>query len=345
MTQVLVSICIPTYMGAEVLSQTVDTIVVQHRDGLEVVVCDDCSTDGTLELAQSYATRYPFISVYANPKNLGMDENFTQAVLHGVGRYVWLSGQDDVFAPGAIDKLWDVLIHYPAIDFVYFNYRIVNGDLSRDVGSAPLTLSEDAYFPTPEAYFAVLDHTPTFLAATVMRRKFWDVTPVKDFFGTHYVQVGVWLYNFASKTTYVIADPSYILCRCPEDSWKFKGGQMLFEIFSGSLEVYQRIFNSPVNPLPNIIFQKKKREFLRGLPNLVVFLSERGFRLSPLIAKRLHYLFGNEPLLYWCYVWPIVHLPVWFCTLLRRIYCFLPTRRIAVLMRRCLSMLGSSTRV
>jgi glycosyltransferase involved in cell wall biosynthesis len=309
MSRPRVSICIPTYNGQSVLAETLESIIQQHRPGLEVVVCDDCSRDSTYELAEEYARKYPFVRAVRNEQNLGMDGNFTQSVLHGAGAYVWLSGQDDVFEAGAVEKLWDILDQHPELDLVYFNYRFVSGDLSREVADPPLKFERDQVFADAASYFSAIDHVPSFLPATVMRRDFWNNVPVEQFFGTHYVQVGVWLLNCAHASTYVVADPKYITCRIPEDSWKHSGGQMLFEIFSGALEVYERVFRAGLGVVPAALMQTKRREFLRGLPGLVVFLSEKGFRLNDLIKRRMKYLFAGRWVLYAFYVYPIIHIP------------------------------------
>lgn len=328
MTQMLISICIPTYNGAEVLPQTLDSIIQQHRQGLEVVICDDCSRDSTYELAEEYARKYPFVRVIRNEQNLGMDGNFTQAVLHGSGVYVWLSGQDDIFEPGAVGKLWSILEQHPEVDFVYFNYRFVSGDLKREVADPPLKLEHDRIFTDTQSYFSAIDHVPSFLPATIMRRRFWDYAPVEQFFGTHYVQVGVWLLNFMGKVTYVVADPKYITCRIPEDSWKHSGGQMLFEIFSGSLEVYERVFRARLGGVPPALMQAKRKEFLVGLPGLVVFLSEKGFRLTDVIERRMKYIFGDDRPRYFFYVYPLVHMPPGVSALIRYIYGYAAIRAL-----------------
>lgn len=317
---ILLSVCIPTYNGAATLSEALDSILSQARDGFEVLVCDDCSTDDTAEIASAYASRYQCLRVIRNESNVGMDRNFTRAALHCRGEYVWFCGQDDIFEIGAIDKCWEIIQVERPVDFIYFNYRFMDEGLTRVLNESFLDIGEDKYFPSPQDYFSELDHCPTFLPSVVMRRRFWDVTPYQQFFGTHYVQVGVWLYNFAGHSTYVLADPSFITGRIPEDSWKRNSGQMLFEIFSGNLEVYDTVFRSDRNTIPRKIFKKAIRKFLWNLPHYTVFFSEQGFHCTPLVEARMKKLFGGNVLLYWLYVRPLTHLPAWGHGLLRVFY-------------------------
>lgn len=341
MTPPLISICIPTYNGTATLVQTLESITAQAFDGLEVVVCDDHSTDSTTELAEEFALRHPYVRVFRNDENLGMDRNFARTAQHAGGTFVWFCGQDDVFEKGAFTKFREIHTRHPEVDVVYFNYRFLSGDLCREVAPSPVPLKEDVYFTSAQSYFSAMDHVPTFLAATVMRRALWDKTPYEIFFDTHYVQMGVVLYNMATVRIYVVADPRYVVCRIPEDSWKLTGGQMLFEIFSGSLEVYHRVVHSDRNPVPKGLYRKKMRDFLRNLPIYVLNFNELGFRRTPLIESRMKRMFGDRPPLYWLYVWPLIHAPTGVCSLLLKLHRSRMTRWITRGAGRLFSWLGS----
>jgi glycosyltransferase involved in cell wall biosynthesis len=323
------------------LAQTLDSIAALAFDGLEVVICDDCSRDETVSVAQEYARRHPYFRVFRNGKNLGMDRNFVQTVLRATGTYVWFSGQDDVFNVGAFAKFREIVTRHPDVDVIYFNYRFLSGDLSQEVAEPLIKLQEDAYFSTAQDYFSAVDHAPTFLAATAMRRSLWDKTPYERFYDTHYVQMAVVLHNLATARVYVVADPRYVVCRIPEDSWKHKGGQMLFEIFTGSLEVYHTVFADETNPVPHELFREKRRRFLYNLPIYVVSFGELGFRLTPMLEARMKRMFGSNALLYWLYVWPLIHLPPSVGALLLKMHRSSATRWITRTAGRVLIRFGS----
>jgi len=329
MDRPLVSICIPVYNGAGTLPETIDSIAAQVTDDFEVILCDDCSTDDSYGICRDYAGKYPFIHAFRNEENLGMDRNFAKAALHGRGTYVWFCGQDDVFMPGAVDKFREIVGKHPDVDFIYFNYRIMNGDLTREVAPPVLDMPGDRFFTDSLEYFREIDHVPTFLPAAVMRRRFWDETDYEVFFDTHYVQVGVWLSNFTHAKTYVVADPGFIICRNPADSWKYRDGRMLFEIFSGNLEVYHTVYNSPRKPFPDEIYLNMRKRFLKSLPFHVVVNSGRGFRKNELIEKRMKYIYSDNPLLFYSYVLPVISLPPVFSAVVRRVYGIPRLKKIA----------------
>jgi len=101
----LVSILVPTYNGERFLQVALDSALSQtHRD-IEVVVGDDCSTDGTLELARAFAERDPRLRVLPAQRNLGAAAN--QIRLHHAagGAFIKPLLQDDVLAPETVARL------------------------------------------------------------------------------------------------------------------------------------------------------------------------------------------------------------------------------------------------
>ena len=54
MKDVLVSIAVCTYNGEQYLRPQLDSLVLQHYDNLEIIVADDCSSDGTVAILEEY---------------------------------------------------------------------------------------------------------------------------------------------------------------------------------------------------------------------------------------------------------------------------------------------------
>ena len=229
--RITMSICIPTYNGEDTIAQTLDSIISQRISNFEIVLNDDNSFDSTVEVIKKYLKKYKFIKLFTNKSNIGMDQNFTKTVLQAKGKFIWLCGQDDIFEKGALKKFNQIIQKYKSLDFIYFNYRFWDDNFKKELKPPQLTIEQDLFFKNSASYFKKIDHVPSFLPATVMKRVHWHKVDFKQFWGSHYVQMGVWLSNFQNGKTYVVSSPDYISCRIPSDSWKNKNGQMLFEIF------------------------------------------------------------------------------------------------------------------
>ena len=109
----VLSICIPTYNRERFLRNSLETLYRQlddkNRDYVEVLVSNNCSTDGTHELVQEYIAQGMEITYLKNDKNLGADGNFLQCIYKAKGKYVLLLGDDDLLLPGAVNTLIDIL--------------------------------------------------------------------------------------------------------------------------------------------------------------------------------------------------------------------------------------------
>lgn len=93
-----ISIAMATYNGAKYLQEQLDSFVAQTRQPDELVVCDDGSTDSTLEILELFQKQAPFaVHIYRNEKNLGFVKNFEKALSLCTGDIIFLSDQDDVW--------------------------------------------------------------------------------------------------------------------------------------------------------------------------------------------------------------------------------------------------------
>jgi glycosyltransferase involved in cell wall biosynthesis len=88
----LVSIIIPTYNSGIYLKQTIESCVNQTYKDFEIIVVDDCSTDGTIKYLRSLDN----IKVFERDVNQGISRNVNFGVQNASGDYILLLGHDDV---------------------------------------------------------------------------------------------------------------------------------------------------------------------------------------------------------------------------------------------------------
>lgn len=98
----LVSVCIPTYNGAQTLGAAIDSVLAQTLTAFELVVIDDQSPDGTRELVASYADAR--IRYLRNDTNLGPEGNWNRCLLEARGTYFKLLPHDDVLHPACLQR-------------------------------------------------------------------------------------------------------------------------------------------------------------------------------------------------------------------------------------------------
>jgi glycosyltransferase involved in cell wall biosynthesis len=105
----LVSIVLCTYNGEQFLQDQLASLTGQTYPDLEIIVVDDCSTDGTKELLISYASQHDSIKLYFNENNLGYNKNFEKAISFAKGEYLSICDQDDIWFPEKIQRLMSAI--------------------------------------------------------------------------------------------------------------------------------------------------------------------------------------------------------------------------------------------
>jgi glycosyltransferase involved in cell wall biosynthesis len=103
----LLSICIPTYNGATTLAPALDSLLSQigAASDVEIVICDNASTDHTEALARHYIEQHPYIRYERNAENLGFDGNIVACLEHAAGEYTWYFSDDDIALPGTVESV------------------------------------------------------------------------------------------------------------------------------------------------------------------------------------------------------------------------------------------------
>lgn len=129
------SICISTYNRAEWLAKSLANWSAQYPrpvPGVELLVCDNASTDHTEEVVKPFLGRTDF-SYRCNPVNVGMLGNLRETAHHARGDYVWIIGDDDLLMPGAIPRVLDTLVAHPEVALVYLNYSFTRLEDARTI--------------------------------------------------------------------------------------------------------------------------------------------------------------------------------------------------------------------
>ena len=104
-----VSVGMPVFNGETYLEVAMSSVLAQSFDDLELIICDNASTDRTGEICQDYAARDRRIRYFRNPQNLGAAPNYNLAFSHARGRYFKWLAHDDRMTPSYLAKTVRVL--------------------------------------------------------------------------------------------------------------------------------------------------------------------------------------------------------------------------------------------
>ena len=130
----MISVCIATYNGEKYLRQQIDSILPQIGTDDEIVISDDGSTDGTLELLESYQDKRIHIfhhDASSIKTTFPLDRpthNFENALTLAKGDVIFLADQDDVWLPGKVSKMLQAL---ETADMAMHDCIIADADLKQ----------------------------------------------------------------------------------------------------------------------------------------------------------------------------------------------------------------------
>jgi glycosyltransferase involved in cell wall biosynthesis len=124
------SIALCTYNGSKYILDQLQSIASQTLKPYELVVFDDKSTDGTVDLLYSFRDKCPFsMRIYKNDFNVGIIKNFEKAVQSCKGDLIVMSDQDDVWKPDKLEKVAYAFNENPGIGYVFSDAELVDENL------------------------------------------------------------------------------------------------------------------------------------------------------------------------------------------------------------------------
>lgn len=106
-----ISVAMATYNGSDYIIEQLDSIKNQSYKIDEVVICDDQSSDNTVEIVKKYILDNALSnwSIEINEKNLGYADNFYKAMKLTTGDYIFLCDQDDIWVEDKIESMIAVM--------------------------------------------------------------------------------------------------------------------------------------------------------------------------------------------------------------------------------------------
>jgi len=172
----ILSICIPSYNRADMLSAAIESILNQAAEGVEIVVSDNASTDNTDSVMRDLARRHPHIRYVRSDVNVGADRNFLKVVELAAGRYTWLMGSDDMVAPGGVAEVLRAIESHPELPGFSVNRQMYDVSMSRpqtDLDIFPPQAQRVRVHSSAQSAIHELGIYLSFISGQVFNREAW----------------------------------------------------------------------------------------------------------------------------------------------------------------------------
>jgi len=98
-----ISTCIATYNGEKYIGEQLSSIIEQLKPEDEVVIIDDFSTDGTVNVIRSFSDAR--IKLFLNDQNKGINFSFNKAISLASNDIIFMSDQDDIWLNGRVELM------------------------------------------------------------------------------------------------------------------------------------------------------------------------------------------------------------------------------------------------
>jgi glycosyltransferase involved in cell wall biosynthesis len=229
------SVALCTYNGAKYLREQLDSIAEQTRLPDELVICDDCSMDNTVEVVESFRLKSSFtVRLFQNSENLGSTKNFEKAIALCTGDIIALCDQDDTWHSEKLKRFEETFSAKPNVGMVFSDLEIVDENL-RPLGyrawqSTYFSSRRRRLFSKRSALNVLLKHNvvtgcamafratlrniilpiPTLTAATEVHHDYWIALIVGAVSGVALIETPLVKYRQHSNQQLGLAPPALI---------------------------------------------------------------------------------------------------------------------------------------
>jgi len=173
------ALVIPAYNRADLIAETIDSALAQHKPFSEIIVVDDGSTDDTLAVLKKYEGAVTVIAT----ENQGVQAARNTGIRAAKSDYVTVCDSDDLLEPEFLAVFSKWLAAHPSCDLLYsnfvsFNEKTVFGDrLSYAPPGlyADLEAQDDMWVEIPELVQRIVKFQILFVTGMTIKRSMFDV--------------------------------------------------------------------------------------------------------------------------------------------------------------------------
>ena len=228
----LLSIVIPTYNRADMLLYTLSLFkeqILRNLEKVELIVCNNASTDGTKDLLAQYYNKKAFFKIVTYTEHVEVGQSIVRSIENATGKFFLVYGDDDIPAPYMVDTIVNSLESHPEIGYLCFN-RLRGVTCEDNNGIEKIFLAGKQKIESYETYYnKITDFANNhqgevgFLSVNIVLREAWE-TMYKDVFPNNHLGYEFIVPYLYSAKHYPVVYIQYPLCihRDASHSWNQK---------------------------------------------------------------------------------------------------------------------------
>lgn len=122
----IISIVLPSYNGERYIAQSIQSVIDQTEQDWELIIVNDCSTDNTLKICESFAERDKRIKVISNKTNKKLPASLNVGFSAAKGKYLTWTSDDNYYKSDALKKLSNYLDKHPDVDLISMAFDYID---------------------------------------------------------------------------------------------------------------------------------------------------------------------------------------------------------------------------
>jgi glycosyltransferase involved in cell wall biosynthesis len=136
------SVVVPVHNGVIYLRDTLQSILNQSYPHFTIIVLENCSTDGTVEVLQSFDD--PRLRVVPSPKFLSLEENWARSLQQDLDEFMTILGHDDILYPNFLEVMETLIAAVPEASLYQGHYHYIDSRGKITSACQPMTYRETA---------------------------------------------------------------------------------------------------------------------------------------------------------------------------------------------------------
>lgn len=134
-----ISIILPTFNGEKYICDAVNSCLNQTFTDFELIIVNDCSTDSTSSIIESFASKDNRIQIINNTSNQKLPKSLNIGFKRAAGKYYTWTSDDNIFDKNALEILHEKISKANSLDIIYTAYKIIDdqGNFVTNYGDFP----------------------------------------------------------------------------------------------------------------------------------------------------------------------------------------------------------------
>ncbi len=123
-----ISVVLPVYNGEEHIGEAIESVLSQTFQDFELIIVNDCSTDGTAKIVSRYAQQDKRIHTINHSQNRKLPASLNTGFQNACGKYLTWTSHDNRYKPEAFARMYVELEGNPDYGLVYADYSVIDKD-------------------------------------------------------------------------------------------------------------------------------------------------------------------------------------------------------------------------